>query len=324
MDKHLNIFCDPLALNFSQEVGAPEWVQLMPAGETIRGVDGRTWTMNDAPAIIETFQKRGLRLPIDIEHSTQVKGAAGEVAPAVGWIIDLEVRATGLWGKVEWNETGRDLVASRAYGYLSPVFIYGRKTGSVTRMVSAGLTNNPNLDLVALNQAGQIQETEMDKTVLEALGLNSDATAQDAVGAINKLKADEAEARNRADQPDLTKFVPRADYDTAMNRVQDYETQEAERKDAEIETVVGAAVTAGKITPATRDYHIAACRSEGGLEAFKTMIEGAPVIAKAEELGDTPGKDGAASLTAEELAACSALDLTPEEFAASKADSAQE
>lgn len=318
MDTNLTINAEGLALNFATG-NVPDWVQLLPAGKTIRGADGRVWTMEDAPAVVETFQRRGQRLPIDIEHATQIKGSKGEAAPAQGWITELDVRADGLWGKVDWTEAGQALLTSRSYGYLSPVFTYGARTGAVTRMVSAGLTNNPNLDLVALNHAGQSQETVMDKIVLETLGLNSDATAADAVVAIEKLKTAEAVARNQAETPDPTKFVPKADYELAMNRVAGFEEAEKKRRGDEIEAVVGGAIEAGKIAPASKAYHMAACRAEGGLDAFKAMVDAAPQIGG--ETGLT-GKEALAQnraeLDAEELAICRQMGLTPEEFAKSK------
>jgi phage I-like protein len=192
-------------------------------------------------------------------------------------------------------------------------------------MVSAGLTNNPNLDLVALNQSeGDLPETPMDK-ILEALGLNSSASEGDAVEAITKLKNDEATARNRAETPDPAKFVPKADYELARNRVQELEQGEEARLETEITDAVGAAVQAGKIAPASRDYHIAACRAAGGVEEFQKMVGATPEIGGDVDLPDDPGKaTGASNLSADELAVCSALDMSPEDFAAQKAADAQE
>lgn len=325
MDKTQHIFFEPLALNFSGGDDAPDWVQLLPEGKTIKGADGRSWSMQDAPALLNGFKERGVRLPIDIEHSTQIKGALGEPAPAMGWITELEARNSGLWGKVDWNKQGRELITSRSYGYLSPVFSHGRRSGAITRMVSAGLTNNPNLDLVALKQSeGDLSETPMDK-ILEALGLNSSASEGDAVEAITKLKTDEATARNRAETPDPAKYVPKADYELARNRVQELEQGEEARLDTEITDAVGAAVQAGKIAPASRDYHIAACRAAGGIEEFQKMVGATPEIGGDVDLPDDPGKaTGASALSAEELAVCNALDMKPEDYAAQKAADAQE
>ena len=44
-----------------------------------------------------------------------------EPAPARGWIVELQGRQDGIWGKVEWTATGRDLVAGKAYRGISPV-----------------------------------------------------------------------------------------------------------------------------------------------------------------------------------------------------------
>ena len=92
-------------------------------------------------------------------------------------------------------------------------------------------------------------------------------------------KRDNETALNRASSPDPEKFVPRADYELATNRVSELETQVKAAQDAEIEAEVDAAVEAGKIAPASRDYHLATCRAEGGLDRFRSFIGQAPVIA---------------------------------------------
>lgn len=308
-----------LELNFAEGT-VPEWVQLIPAGPGIRGVDGRVWTMKDAGAVVETFRNRGLDLPIDLEHATQVKGARAEAAPAMGWIHGMEARATGLWGQVKWNEEGEALLRARSYRYLSPVFSAAKRTGAVLRMVSAGLTNNPNLDLVALNRDGAEKEnTLMDKDVLEALGLNSDATPAQAVTAITALKAAETTAMNRAQTPDPALFVPRADFELALNRASQFETAEAEREELAINTALDDAVTAGKIAPASRDYHLASCQAEGGLARFQSMIAASPVIAGGSGLdGKDPDETKTTKLTGDELAVCTALGMSEADFTAAK------
>ena len=42
--------------------------------------------------------------------------------PAVGWFKELEARDNGLWGKVEWNEDGKELLSKKAYKFFSPEF----------------------------------------------------------------------------------------------------------------------------------------------------------------------------------------------------------
>ncbi|SMH35908.1 phage protease [Maritimibacter sp. HL-12] len=313
----------PLALNFL-DGSVPEWVQLLPAGPKISGRDGRAWSLPNPEDVVVRFREDQKRPQIDIEHASQLKAPNGDPAPAVGWIEDMEVREGVLWGKVEWNQSGRALIADRAYRYLSPAFRFEPGSGAILKMVSAGLTNNPNLQLAALNAEGSEEENIMDKAILEALGLNADATAADAVVAITKLKEEKATALNSAQHPDPGQFVPRADHDLALNRIATFEEGEKARRETGIEQAVDAAIEAGKIAPASRDYHLATCRAtEDGLERFQAFVGTAPVIA------DTSGLDGkkhdktATALNAEEKAAADALGLSHEDYATAKQENAQ-
>lgn len=45
-----------------------------------------------------------------------------EELPAVGWIESVEVRDTGLWGAVEWNPDGKELLSEKAFKFFSPEF----------------------------------------------------------------------------------------------------------------------------------------------------------------------------------------------------------
>jgi hypothetical protein len=163
----------------------------------------------------------------------------------------------------------------------------------------------------------------MDKAVLDALGLAATSTAADAVVAINTLKSEKAVALNRAEAPDPQRFVPQAVHQLALNRITAFETEAKARNEAAITAAVDAAVAAGKVAPASKDYHLAACRQDGGLERFTAMVGAAPVIAPPSALDRraadaTPGK-----LTGEELAMCRRMGTDPEKFAAEKAVQAQ-
>ena len=142
-----------VALNVELDVsgGAPEWVELIPAGPYVVGRDGRRWLF-DQPEQVVKNSMLGADLPLDWEHSTEKKAPQGDEAPAAAWITSLEVRAGALWGRIAWNDRGRASVASREYRYLSPVFTYDRDTLRIFRLTSVGLVNSPNLQLPALNR----------------------------------------------------------------------------------------------------------------------------------------------------------------------------
>ncbi len=310
-----------LALNAEGET-APEWIQLTPTGPNIEGRDGRSWRLSDPEAVVSAFARNGADLPVDFEHATQVKGAQGDPAPAIGWIKELDARNGAIWGRVDWNDQGRQSIASKGYRYVSPVFSFTKKAGEITKMISAGLTNQPNLQLAALNSAehsgGNDEAKSMNKAILEALGLPENASDLDAIQAINKIKTDEATARNRADQPDSTKFVPRPDYDLAMNKLKSLEGEQEQRQQEAINSAVDAAVEAGKIAPASRDYHIAACKTEGGLANFQAMVSASPVIAAKSGLDGKEPPKGAGTLTPEEIAICRQMGISKAEFLATK------
>lgn len=312
-----------IALNLSGDT-APDWIQLTPPGPRIIGRDGRNWRMTDPAAVVKAFNASSQRPHIDIEHSTQLKGPKGEPAPAVGWIEEMDVRDGALWGRVDWTAEGLNAVSSRAYRYLSPAFTFDRGTSEVLRMVSAGLTNNPNLDMAALNASGDEEnDTTMDPAILEALSLNSNASAADAVVAIVKLKEAREMALNSAETPDAALFVPRADHQLALNRIEAFETAEKARTETAINSAVDAAIVAGKIAPASREYHLAACHAEGGLARFEAAMAATPSITGKSPLdGAKPGEALNSALTADELAVCQMFNTDPAAFAAAKAKEA--
>lgn len=291
-----------MALNFEIVAApeAPEWIQLLPAGQIITGRDGRTW-INDRPDIIlAAFAAEGKDLPIDWEHSTQLKAPNGEQSPAAGWIKEMELREGSLWGRVEWTDKGAATVISREYRYISPVFHFEIETNRIFRIVSCGLTNQPNLHLDALNHE---KESTMLKKLLVALGLPETTTEDVAINHVITLKSDHAIALNQAKNPSLDLFVPRAEYATALNRATTAETELASIKTADLETAINteidAALAAGKITPATKEYYIAQCRQEGGLDRFKDFVKVAPAVAGASGLDRKDPNKGDLALNSE-------------------------
>ncbi len=271
------------ALNFEITADtAPEWIELVPSGQAVKGYDGRQWK-NDRPEdIVAAFNADGRRIVIDTEHATVHKAPAGDAAPAVGWIEAMEVRDGAVWGRVAWNAAGAEAIGRRAYRYYSPVYIYEKSTGRIVALHSVGLTNRPNLRLAALNQQTHNPEEAMLKKLLKALGLAEDATEDQAVNAVQTLQADLATAANRAKTPDLSLFVPRADYDATLARATNAEKALADKQAADLDEAINrevdAALRAGKITPATKDYYMAWCRQENGLDEFKKFVAAAPVI----------------------------------------------
>ncbi|HEG4440084.1 TPA: peptidase [Vibrio cholerae] len=288
------------------------WLPMIPAGEAV-GRDGRTWKNSDPDSIVAKFDAH---LPFDIEHSTEIRAQEGKEADAAGWIIALENRDGEIWAQVEWNYLGRYKITDKLYKYYSPAF-HHNEDGVITKMSSAGLTNKPNFYVPALNRQ-EDNAMPLPQVILAALALGEAATEQDVVTAINSLKQEKDVALNRANQPDLNKFIPRETHQLAINRAETAETALKAIQDKEIEALVQSGVDAGKISPANKEMFIGMCRSEGGIEQFNKFIESAPKIATNAQVKTPKTPDGKQKLEEHEIAMCRTMGVTEEEFLAAK------
>lgn len=188
----------------ASDAAAPEWVHLLPAGE-IRTGDGRgPYRVADAVALMAASLDQGDRLPIDENHATDLAAPRGEPAPARGWIVELQSRDDGVWGRVEWTARGRRLVAAREYRGISPV-IHHTKSGEVTAILRASLVNRPNLRGLtalhslssppghpALHTSWETQNMTLLEKLLAALGLPAATTETDAIAAVTALHQQQA------------------------------------------------------------------------------------------------------------------------------------
>lgn len=140
--------------NIELPLQAPEWVELLPPGPAVTGRDGRAWAFGpaEATAVLHAFHQHNGPLPIDWEHASEHRAPNGLDAPAAGWITELEIRDGALWGRVEWTSKAIGQIARKEYRFLSPVFLYSKSGQRIQKLVSAGLTNQPNLKMTALNQ----------------------------------------------------------------------------------------------------------------------------------------------------------------------------
>lgn len=165
-----------------QAGGVPEWIHLLPAGAEVHTADNRgPYRVIDPQSVVAASS--GMKLPIDENHAIDWAAPRGEPSPARGYIIELQARADGIWGRVDWTETGRAMMADRAYLGISPAIVHdGQK--QIIGIARASLTNKPNLrGLTALHM-----ETSMSfAAVAKALGLSDDAGEDKILSAIGDL-----------------------------------------------------------------------------------------------------------------------------------------
>lgn len=169
------------------EAAAPEWIHLLPsAGKPIATRDGRgPYLFGDAESLMAASLAEFDRLPLDENHATDIAAPLGQSAPARGWIVALQAREDGIWGQVEWTPTGRELIETHAYRYISPVIGHSRD-GRISRILRASLVNRPNMrGLTALHQEGAMS---LQNRLAELIGLNAEASDDDIVAAVTGLK----------------------------------------------------------------------------------------------------------------------------------------
>ncbi|RUT27391.1 hypothetical protein C0V97_01075 [Asaia sp. W19] len=162
------------ALNALPPGQVPEWMHVLPAGRFTGRNGVGPFVLDDAQAVIQASLADG-KIAIDVNHATDLKGARGEHAPAVGWISAMEARADGIWAKPQFNKAGRHMMSELEYRGVSPV-IDSAPSGRVQRILRVALTNTPNLTLTTLHSS-QTSETSMDPEEIRALlRLAPDAT----------------------------------------------------------------------------------------------------------------------------------------------------
>lgn len=270
-----------IALNVHQAAGPREqWVHLTPVGP-FAGRDGRTWRISER-VITATNRRQGQALPVDYEHQTDNAPKNGQPAPAAGWIRELAPRADGVWGRVEWTARAAAMIADREYRFISPVFLFRPETGEVTALLRAALTNDPNLELVALSRARHGADMSVDNLANELrqlLGLDAEAGFEDIVtGVRSVMAANDAAASNR---PDPSQYVPMAVFQQVTSELN---LRNQDMSEELALNYVELQISQQRLMPFLKDWAVALCKTNrpafddfvtktgGPTEAFATML----------------------------------------------------
>ena len=311
--------------NADQSAAAPEWIELLPAG-VFYGRDGRgPFRLDDPTAVIAstTAMQMNAGIPIDYDHATDFGAPEGRPAPAAGWIRELEVRDGAVWGRVEWTARAASSIVAREYRYVSPVFQFDPKDGTVTRLLRAGLTNNPNLHLTAIAAShttaaeNETRDERMEfptQELRDLLNLDGDASVADVVAKVRELRAaaDAASSQSTSTHAhDPAHYVAIAEFERALTELNALKAERARERAAH---TVEDAIRAGKIVPAQREWAIAYCAADArGFQAFAAKQPS--IIGENLGLSGTPPADRRAGmLNAAELAICAQLGLKHSEF----------
>ena len=326
--------------------GAEKQVLLLPAGR-IEARDGRKWHNPDpADVVRRTLARAGeTELVVDYEHQTDLAAGNGQAAPAAGWITDVTATADGIRATIRWTEKALAHIQAKEYRYLSPTFVHD-KSGRVQVILRAALTNSPALDLPALATSnGELTMNEKLLKLLALFGLTEEKADDDAALDAAYAKAEELQAAGgdmtavaqalglaedanqeaivaeckslkEGGEPDPAKFVSIDQFQEVSGQLK---TLQDERTEDKATAAVDEGITAGKVSPAQRDWALTYAKSD--LAGFTSYLAAAPVIV-APGAANRPNTnvDPNADLTADELAVCKAMGLTPDQYKAGRKD----
>lgn len=333
------------------------WIMLFPTGKSqgYDGRGPYVLPTEDIQQVIAASLRSQVDLPIDWEHAIDLK-PAGEEKPAAGWIKELQARPDGLYGRVEWTPKAQQQLADKEYRYISPTFWFDRATGLVKRLMRASLVAVPNLEVKAL-AAADVSNPEKENTMNETLkaiakmlGLADDATEAQILEAVQALKDTDAKVKDAVDAPatatgdavveaikekaaeevqaataaakeqtkkQLQKEMAAAGHlpaDQAKHLLDRLEKLETASAKTDAQKLVDDALRDGKVTPGNKDWAME--YASANPEGFKDFVKKAPkIVTEGEEVhtgGETSGQ-----LDKQQLAICTALSLSPEDFAKS-------
>ena len=264
--------------------GAVRTINLLPAplaDGTIPGRDGRCWKLNHAEAVIAASNAYIAANGAALDEGHKMFFAPD--APAFGWFKAFAVNeAGGVDGSNELTNLGIEAINNKHYRYASVVFDYDFETLEILVIKGAGLTNNQNLQVQALNtqlpaDAGANKEDGMLKAILMALCGREDATQEAALARIQELTTAQTALNARGE------LVPKADLTLALNRAETAETALTGIRSAafkeKVAAAINAAITAGKVSPASKPYWEKTVLTEEALNSFNDdFVAKAPVL----------------------------------------------
>jgi phage I-like protein len=305
---------DPILVLICKDMNGvvPEEIQVIPYGTDIETPKGKfTLDEESASVVMAEFQKQINQMVIDYEHQT----LQGTEAPAAGWITSLINKGKdGIWAAVNWTEKAKQYLINKEYRYVSPVFIKRLSDNKVVRLINVALTNQPNIDgmVPLVNKAGEYnfttkkEESIMNwKEMLKRLGLPETATEQDAIAAINKLATPVAVVANKsvltalgladtATEAEVTGTIMamKQSHTNVGAIAQELADLKKTLGTKDAEALVTMAMTAGKITPAQKEW--ADKYAQTDLEGFKVFVAKAPVVVvMGKVVGDDKPAEGA-------------------------------
>ena len=322
-----------------------------------REIQVPSWHIDQAVAtkVIERFHSTKNKRVVDYEHQTLRKEEHGQPAPAAGWYTDLQWReGEGLFARVQLTARAAQYIAEGEYQYFSPVFLYHPTTGDVLDVQMGALTNAPAIDgmqelsLRAAASFGCFDDSPEENPVnqlllalIAALGLAENTTEEQAVAALSahttnlrKLLGLDDKAGGEAmlaactglkakatATPDPAQFVPLSVAEGLKADIAALTARLGERDDKDLDSQITAALEDGRLPKPMEEWARDLGKSNrAALTAYLDKAKPIAALSRSQTGGEAPVADEKTGLTQDELAVCSRMNLTAEQFKAAKAE----
>lgn len=316
-----------------------------------------SWHINQAIAtkVIERFHATKTKRVVDYEHQTLRKEENGQPAPAAGWYQDLQWReGEGLFAKVQLTSRAAQYIADGEYQYFSPVFLYHPTTGDVLDVQMGALTNAPAIDgmqelsLRAAASFGFFDDTSEENPVnpllrglIAALGLAENTTEEQAVAALSAhttnlrtllglddkangeamLAACTGLKAKASTSVDPSQYVPVSVVDGMKADLAALTARLGEREQKDLDSEIAGALEDGRLHKTMEGWARDLGKSNrAALTAYLDTAKPIAALIGSQTQGKDPVPDQKTGLTPDELAVCSRMGLTPEQFKAAKVE----
>ena len=278
------------------------------------------WTLNDADgsALVDKANS-GIDIVIDYEHQTILSADNGQPAPAAGWLIAGGFTWDPMMGLVatdiRWTTDAADMIREGEYRFISPVFSYA--DGVPNELMSVALTNTPsltNLQELAINSRNKgypIMEQSATPPVAPVVNVPPVLQVQPATAASSGQNSMIAALTNQLTAQNME----------TLRIQEELESMKRQLADAHKNSIITAALTAGKLMPGMEPW----ARSMSLEELSNYVTTAKPIVAaltSTQTKGVAPktSKDGSVNLSQEEIAICKQLGLTHERFIAARTE----
>lgn len=206
------------------------------------------FTEENLKNIVDTANLEGKEILVDKQHNSMKSGAERDDS-ACGWLQALSFRNGSIFGRVFWTKLGHELVKSRIFRFISPVFRL-KENGEPDKLINIALVNQPaitgmkpivnhqNEDILTMDITKE-ELTELIKSTVAAMNSapTTEVKSEEETKEVESAEAETTEAENNCTEVEKTKNETPETTEGETKESAEAESTEAEPEKKEETTV---------------------------------------------------------------------------------------